>query len=125
MRITKNRGVDVVYDPVGKDTWKTSLACLASRGLLASFGGASGPIPPVDLNDMSFMARAPFIVRASLFNYAADPAERRKSARRVFAMIRSRKIKLKINQRFPLKDAVKLHRDVQSRKTTGISILVP
>ncbi len=125
MRITKNRGVDVVYDPVGKDTWETSLACLASRGLLASFGGASGPIPPVDFNDMTFMARAPFIVRASLFNYAADPAERRKSARKVFSMIRSRKIKLKINQRYPLKDAVKLHRDVESRKTTGISVLLP
>ena len=74
---------------------------------------------------MTFMARAPFIVRASLFNYAADPAERRQSARKVFSMIRSRKIKLKINQRYPLKDAVKLHRDVESRKTTGISVLLP
>ncbi len=125
MRITNNRGVDVVYDPVGKDTWDTSLACLKSRGLLASFGGASGPIPPVNLNDMSFMQRAPFIVRASLFNYAADPEERRKSARRVFSMIRNKKVKLRINQRYPLKDAVKLHRDVESRKTTGISMLVP
>ena len=125
MKITKKRGVDVIYDPVGKDTWEISLACLASRGLLASFGGASGPIPPVNLNDMSFMARAPFIVRESLFNYTADPEDRRKSARRVFAMIRSKKIKLKINQRYPLKDAVKLHRDVESRKTTGISMLVP
>jgi NADPH2:quinone reductase len=125
MRITKNRGVDVIYDPVGKDTWETSLACLKSRGLLASFGGASGPIPPVNLNDMSFMANAPFIVRASLFNYAADPEERRKSARRVFSMIRSGKVKLRINQRYPLKDAVKLHRDVEARKTTGISVLVP
>ena len=125
MKITKKRGVDVVYDPVGKDTWETSLACLASRGLLASFGGASGPIPPINFNDMTFMARAPFLVRASLFNYCADPAERRKSANRVFAMIRSGKIKLKINQRYPLKDGVQLHRDVESRKTTGISMLMP
>ena len=125
MKITNKRGVDVVYDPVGKDTWETSLACLAPRGLLASFGGASGPIPPVDLNDMYFMARAPFIVRASLFNYASDPEERRKSSGRVFSMIRNKKIRLKINQRYPLKDAAQLHRDVEARKTTGISMLVP
>ena len=64
-------------------------------------------------------------MRASLFNYAADPAERRKSAARVFSMIRSGKIKLKINQRYALKDAVQLHRDVEARKTTGISVLLP
>jgi NADPH2:quinone reductase len=125
MKITKNRGVDVIYDPVGKDTWEISLACLKDRGLLASFGGASGPVPPVNLNEPRFMARAPFIMRASLFNYAASRVDRVKSARRVFAMIRSKKIKLKINQRYPLKNAVKLHRDVESRKTTGISMLVP
>lgn len=125
MKITKNRGVDVIYDPVGKDTWEISLACLKDRGLLASFGGASGPVPLVNLNEPRFMGRAPFIMRASLFNYAASREDRIKSARRVFAMIRSKKIKLKINQRYPLKDAAKLHRDVESRKTTGISMLVP
>lgn len=125
MRITKNKGVDVIYDPVGKDTWETSLACLKDRGLLASFGGASGPIPPVNLNEPRFMARAPFIVRASLFNYAASREDRLYSARRVFSMLRSGKVKLQINQRYALKDAVKLHRDVESRKLTGISMLVP
>lgn len=125
MKITKKRGVDVIYDPVGKDTWETSLACLKDRGLLASFGGASGPVPLVNLNEPRFMGRAPFIMRASLFNYAASREDRVKSARRVFAMIRSKKIKLRINQRYPLKDAAKLHRDVESRKTTGISMLVP
>lgn len=125
MKITKKRGVDVIYDPVGKDTWEISLACLKDRGLLASFGGASGPVPLVNLNEPRFMGRAPFIMRASLFNYAASREDRVKSARRVFAMIRSKKIKLKINQRYPLKDAAKLHRDVESRKTTGISMLVP
>lgn len=125
MKITKKRGVDVIYDPVGKDTWEISLACLKDRGLLASFGGASGPVPLVNLNEPRFMGRAPFIVRASLFNYAASPEDRKLSSRRVFAMIRSKKIKLKINQRYPLKDAAKLHKDVESRKTTGISMLVP
>ena len=125
MKITKGRGVDVIYDPVGKDTWEISLACLKDRGLLASFGGASGPVPLVDLNEPRFMGRAPFIMRASLFNYAASREDRVKSARRVFSMIRSGKIKLKINQRYPLKDAAKLHKDVESRKTTGISMLVP
>ena len=99
--------------------------CVGPRGLLVSFGGASGPVPLVDLNEPRFMARAPFIVRASLFNYAASPEDRKLSSRRVFSMIRSKKIKLKINQRYPLKDAAKLHKDVESRKTTGISMLVP
>ena len=125
MKITKNKGVDVIYDPVGKDTWETSLACLKDRGLLASFGGASGPVPLVNLNEPRFMGRAPFIVRASLFNYAATPADRKLSSNRVFSMIRSKKIKFRIDQRYPLKDAAKLHKDVESRKTTGISMLVP
>ena len=125
LRITRQRGVDAVYDPVGKDTWETSLACLKSRGLLASFGGASGPIPPIDFNDFSFMARAPFLVRASLFNYAAGRDDRMASARRVFSMIRSGKVAVPINNRYALKDAAKLHRDVESRRTTGISLLLP
>ncbi|MBI37847.1 MAG: quinone oxidoreductase [Alphaproteobacteria bacterium] len=125
MRLTKKKGVDVIYDPVGKDTWETSLSCLKDRGLLASFGGASGPIPPVNLNEPRFMGRAPFIVRASLFNYAASPEDRLHSAKRVFSMIRSGKIKLNINQRYSMKDVVQLHKDVESRKTTGISVLIP
>lgn len=125
MKITKNKGVDVVYDPVGKDTWDISLACLKDRGLLASFGGASGPIAPVNLNDPYFMQRAPFIVRASLFNYAHKREDKLLSSKRVFSMIRSGKVKLRINRRYALKDAVQLHKDVESRKTTGISMLVP
>lgn len=125
MKITKKRGVDVIYDPVGKDTWEISLACLKDRGLLASFGGASGPVPDVNLNEPRFMVRAPFIVRASLFNYAASREDRLLSSRRVFSMIRSRKIKLQINQRYPLKDAAKLHKEAEARSLTGISMLIP
>ena len=125
MRLTKNNGVDVIYDPVGKDTWETSLACLKDRGLLASFGGASGPVPMVNLNEPRFMGRAPFIVRASLFNYCASLEDRNLSSKRVFSMIRSGKITLKINQRYSLNEAMKLHKDVESRRLTGISMLVP
>ena len=125
MRITRKQGVDVVYDPVGKDTFETSLACLKDRGLLASFGGASGPVPDVNLNEPRYMARGWYITRASLFNYAESREDRLLSSKRVFAMIRSGKVKVMINQRYALKDAVALHRDIESRKLTGISMLVP
>ena len=124
-RITKGQGVDVVYDPVGKDTYEISLACLKDRGLLASFGGASGPVPDINFNEPRYMARAWYLTRASLFNYAHSRADRLLSSKRVFAMIRSGKVKVLINQRYPLKDAVKLHQDIESRKLTGISMLVP
>ena len=125
MRITGKQGVDVVYDPVGKDTYEISLACLKDRGLLASFGGASGPVPDINFNEPRYMGRAWYLTRASLFNYAHARADRLLSSKRVFAMIRSGKVKVQINQRYALKDAVKLHQDVESRKLTGISMLVP
>lgn len=125
MRITKKRGVDVVYDPVGKDTYEISLACLKDRGLLASFGGASGPVPDINFNEPRYMGRAWFLTRASLFNYAHARADRLLSSKRVFSMISSGKVNVQINQRYALKDAVKLHKDAESRKLTGISMLVP
>jgi NADPH2:quinone reductase len=124
-KITKGRGVDVVFDPVGKDTYETSLACLKDRGLLASFGGASGPVPLVDLNEFRYMGRAWFITRASLFNWTASREDLLYSSKRVFAMIRSGKVKVQINQRYALKDAAQLHKDIEARKLTGISMLVP
>jgi NADPH2:quinone reductase len=124
-RITGGQGVDVVYDPVGKDTYEISLACLKDRGLLASFGGASGPVPDINFNEPRYMARAWYLTRASLFNYAHSRADRLLSAKRVFSMIRSGRVDVKINQRYALKDAVKMHRDVESRKLTGITMLVP
>ncbi|MEK9662415.1 MAG: zinc-binding dehydrogenase, partial [Alphaproteobacteria bacterium] len=124
-RITGGQGVDVVYDPVGKDTYEISLACLKDRGLLASFGGASGPVPDINFNEPRYMARAWYLTRASLYNNAHSRADRLLSAKRVFSMIRSGRVDVKINQRYALKDAVKMHRDVESRKLTGITMLVP
>ena len=124
-KITKGQGVDVVFDPVGKDTYETSLACLKDRGLLASFGGASGPVPDVNLNEFRYMARAWRLTRASLFNYTAGCEDLLHSSKRVFAMIRSGKVKVKIKQRYALKDAVQMHKDIESRKLTGITMLVP
>mgnify|MGYP003981141817 FL=1 len=124
-KITKGQGVDVVFDPVGKDTYETSLACLKDRGLLASFGGASGPVPDVNLNEFRYMARAWRLTRASLFNYTAGREDLLHSSKRVFAMIRSGKVKVKIKQRYALKDAVQMHKDIESRKLTGITMLVP
>lgn len=124
-KITKGQGVDVVFDPVGKDTYETSLACLKDRGLLASFGGASGPVPDVNLNEFRYMARAWQLTRASLFNYTASREDLLLSSKRVFAMIRSGKVKVKIKQRYALKDAVQMHKDIESRKLTGITMLTP
>jgi NADPH2:quinone reductase len=124
-KITKGQGVDVVFDPVGKDTYETSLACLKDRGLLASFGGASGPVPDVNLNEIRYMLRAWHIMRASLFNYTASREDLLYSSKRVFSMIRTGKVKVQINQRYALKDAKQLHKDIESRKLTGISMLVP
>ncbi|MBN43656.1 MAG: quinone oxidoreductase [Alphaproteobacteria bacterium] len=124
-KITKGQGVGVVFDPVGKDTYETSLACLKDRGLLASFGGASGPVPDVNLNELRYMARAWKLTRASLFNYTASREDLLYSSKRVFSMIRTGKVKVKVGQRYPLKDAAKLHRDVESRKLSGISMLAP
>ena len=125
MRITKKQGVDVVYDPVGKDTYEISLACLKDRGLLASFGAASGPVPDINFNEPRYMLRGWYLTRPSLFNYAHSRADRLLSSKRVFSMIRSGRIEVPINQRYALKDAVKLHQDIEARKLTGISMLVP
>ena len=84
-KITKGAGVDVIFDPVGKDTYEISLGCLKDRGLLASFGGASGPVPLVDLNEFRYMARAWTLTRASLFNWTAN---RRRSVAQLQAGVR-------------------------------------
>ena len=82
-------------------------------------------MPDINFNEPRYMGRAWYLTRASLFNYAHARADRLLSSKRVFAMIRSGKVKVQINQRYALKDAVKLHQDVESRKLTGISMLVP
>jgi NADPH2:quinone reductase len=119
--ITGGQGVPVVYDSIGKDTYIGSLDCLSPRGLLASFGSASGPVPPVNLQDLASRGSL-YITRPTLFTYVAKREDLESTAADLFAMVSSGKVKIEINQRYALKDAPQAHRDLESRKTTGSSI---
>ena len=123
-KITKGKGVPAVFDGVGKDTWQASLDCLQPRGLLASFGNASGavaPQPPAILGAKGAL----YLTRPSLNAYTATRADLEASARKLFKMIQSKKVKVAIDQRYPLAEAAQAHIDLESRKTTGQTILVP
>lgn len=114
----------VVFDGVGKDTWAASLAATAPRGLVISYGNASGPVTGVDLRQLAD-AGSVFVTRPTLFHYYADPAERMAGAARVFDMIRSGQIRVDIRQRYALRDAAQAHRDIEARQTTGSTVLLP
>ncbi|OTG83304.1 quinone oxidoreductase [Acinetobacter sp. ANC 5054] len=121
--LTDGAGVHVVFDSVGKDTFMSSLDSLKRRGLLVCVGTASGPIP--DFNPVLLaMKGSLFITRPALADYIADPAEKQALADEIFEHVSSGRIKIEINQRYELKEAVQAHRDLEARKTTGSSIFV-
>ena len=121
--LTNGVGVNVVFDSVGKDTFMSSLDSLKRRGLLVCVGTASGPIP--DFNPVLMAIKGSlFITRPALADYIADPAEKQALADEIFDHVSSGRIKIEINQRYALKDAVQAHRDLEARKTTGSSIFV-
>jgi NADPH2:quinone reductase len=122
--ITDGAMLPVVYDGVGKDTFDMSLDCLRPRGLMVSFGNASGSPAPVDLTTLTQKGSL-FITRPSLMSYTADTNEMRQSMADVFALMESGAIKVEINQRYALTDVQQAHRDLEARKTTGSSILIP
>lgn len=122
--LTDGRMVDVVYDSVGKDTWLTSLDCLKPRGLMVSFGNASGPVEGVNLGILN-QKGALFVTRPSLNGYADTPARLQAMAAELFEMITSGKLKIDIAQRYPLTEAGAAQDAVASRKTTGSTILLP
>ncbi len=122
--ITGGKGVPVVYDSIGKDTFIGSLDCLSPLGMMVSFGSASGAVPPFGLNELATRGSL-FITRPSLFNYTAKRDDLETMAAELFGMVESGKIKIDINQRYALKDVAQAHRDLESRKTTGSSILIP
>jgi len=123
-QITGGKGVPVVYDSIGKDTFTGSLDCLQPRGLMVSYGNASGPVPPFTLSELASRGSL-YITRPTLFSYAAKREDLEAMARELFEMVESGKIKIEINQRYALKDVAQAHIDLESRKTTGSSILVP
>lgn len=121
--LTGGKGVDVVYDGVGKDSWGASLASLKRRGLLVSYGNASGAVPPVSLLDLS-RGGSLYVTRPTLFDYIATAEELAHTADRLFDRMQRGVIKAQIGQRFALADAADAHRALEARQTTGATILV-
>ncbi len=123
-RLTSGRGVEVVYDSVGKDTLDKSLNCLVPRGYLVLFGQSSGPVPPFDLQILSAKG-ALFLTRPSLIHYVATREELLRRAGDVLGWARSGELKLRIGATFPLTEAAQAHRELEGRKTTGKVLLIP
>ncbi len=122
--ITKGKKLPVVYDGVGKDTFVMSLDCLAPRGLLASFGNASGPVTDVNLGILALKGSL-YVTRPTMFHYAITDADFRAVAKDLFDVVAGGHIKVEIGQRYKLADAAQAHIDLESRKTTGATVLIP
>jgi NADPH2:quinone reductase len=121
---TRGRMAHVVYDSVGKDTFIESLDCLRPRGMMVSFGNASGPVPAVAPLELTRRGSL-FLTRPSLFDYIASPDELAAAAQALFAQVRSGKIRVQIGQRYALQDAAQAHRDLETRRTVGACVLIP
>ena len=122
--LTGGKGAPVVYDGVGKDTFQGSLDSLAPRGMLVSFGNASGPVPAFEPGILATKGSL-FFTRPSLIHYTATREELLESANALFEVVGKGAVKIEVNQSYPLKDAAKAHRDLEARKTTGSTILLP
>ncbi|MBL8494588.1 MAG: quinone oxidoreductase [Rhodocyclaceae bacterium] len=122
--ITGGAGLPVVYDSIGKDTFMDSLACLRPLGMMVNFGSASGPVPPFDIGALARMGSL-FLTRPTLFTYAAKRSDLLAMAGELFDVVSSGKVKIDINQRYALADAAQAHRDLEGRRTTGSTILLP
>ncbi|MGA8621757.1 MAG: quinone oxidoreductase [Candidatus Sulfotelmatobacter sp.] len=123
-RLTGGKGVDVVYDSVGKTTFEKGLNVLRPRGMMVLFGGSSGPVPPFDLVVLSQKGSL-YVTRPTLVNYIATREELVARSGGVFGMLASGKLKLRIEHTYPLAEAQRAHRDLESRKTTGKLLLIP
>jgi NADPH2:quinone reductase len=122
--ITGGRGVKVVYDSVGKDTWEGSLNCLRPFGLMASFGNASGPVAPFAPGILGSKGSL-YVTRQTLFTHIATREATQAMADELFAVVGSGAVTIRIDQRYRLAEAGQAHRDLEARKTTGSTVLVP
>jgi NADPH:quinone reductase len=122
--ITKGAGVPVVYDSVGKDTFAGSLDCLSRFGLLVCFGNASGPVPAVELSLLAQKGSL-FITRPNLSHYIESNSDLHNTAAELFNIVQSGKVKIEVKHRYALKDAAQAHRDLEARKNSGSSVLIP
>lgn len=123
-QITGGRKVPVVFDSVGKDTFMGSLDCLMPRGLLCIFGNGSGPVPPFDLGMLAAKGSL-YVTRPTLMTYTAQREDLEAGARELFDVVKSGKVRIEINQTYKLADAAQAHRDLEGRKTTGSTVLLP
>jgi NADPH2:quinone reductase len=124
LEITDGEKLPVVYDGVGKDTFEASLACLRPRGLMVSFGNASGAPPALDLQRLA-AGGSLYITRPTLFSYVADTGELRQCLDDVFTRVLAGEVRVEIHQRYGLADVEEAHRDLEARRTTGSTILIP
>lgn len=122
--VTGGKGVSVVYDSVGKDVWQGSLDCLAPLGMYVNFGNASGPVPPVEPLLLAQKGSL-FLTRPTLFTYTAKREDLVATANDLFEVVLNGRVKIEIAQRYAMKDAAQAHRDLEARKTTGSSVLLP
>lgn len=122
--ITQGAGVPVLYDSVGKDTFAGSLDCLSPFGLLVSFGNASGQVQPFELSLLAQKGSL-FITRPNLTHYIASTSDLHNTAAELFSIVQSGKVKIEVKHQYALKDAAQAHRDLEARKNTGSSVLIP
>lgn len=122
--ITGGRGVKVVYDSIGKDTWDRSLDCLRPLGLMVSYGNASGPVPPINLGTLAAKGSL-YVTRPTIFTHLATRESTQAMADDLFEMVGSGQVKIRVDQRYPLAEVARAHRDLEARKTTGSTVLLP
>lgn len=123
-KFTKDQGVAVVYDSVGKDTFMESLDCLRPMGMMVTYGNASGPVPAISPLELSKRGSL-FLTRPTLFNYIATREALDSAARELFGAVKNKAVRVLIGQTYPLADAAAAHRDLESRQTTGSTVLIP
>ncbi|HRQ58517.1 MAG TPA: quinone oxidoreductase [Azoarcus taiwanensis] len=122
--ITKGEGVAVVYDSIGKDTFMDSLSCLRPLGTMVLFGAASGAVPPFDPQVLAQKGSL-FLTRPTLFTYVAKRSDLVTMSSELFEAVTSGKVRIEVNQRYPLREAAQAHRDLEARRTTGSTVLLP
>ncbi len=122
--ITAGAMVPVVYDSVGRDTWEGSLSCLKPRGMMVSFGNASGPVPPFSPGELSARGSL-YLTRPTLMTYTASRRDLLASAAALFEVVRAGAVRVEVNQTYALRDAARAHSDLEGRRTTGSTVLLP
>jgi NADPH2:quinone reductase len=120
--ITEGRGVRVVYDSIGKDTWDQSLDCLSPFGLMVSFGNASGPVPPFSPSILAAKGSI-YVTRQTLFTHISSREVTQEMADDLFAVVESDQVKIRVDQCYPLENVQQAHENLEARKTTGCTIL--